>query len=226
MKTWCGKYFLSGYVLVFCSLLAGISDLTAEEYSDTLGLQIEAPSYFSLTVETYMLPIPGMSDFELWKPSKNSIQSMRSLNGEIDFGYLIARKDKNSILPLISEYKVRLLAKCQTNRGKPYKLYQSLVSPITGETTGAVFPEESFVCQTSWPEGDVDKKGQMLVVSPRSVIPGDNLELYQSAYGDNQLSQNVVVDYWVTDSQSQVVNINQQADQYRSTLVITLTELG
>ena len=73
---------------------------------------------------------------------------------------------------------------------------------------------------------DKKRMGQMLVPSPRSVLPGVNMELYQSAYGEMYLSQNVMIDYWISDDESQVVEINQEADSYRSTLIITLTELS
>jgi hypothetical protein len=217
----------SPFILLFLCLVFPWGILRAETVTDVLEIKVNIAPFFKLTVETVVSPLEKtFDDSELLKPSKNDIIEGRDLDGEINLGYLIARKHKGGILPLISEYRVLLRAACESNLANAYQLSQNLVAPIAGETTGERFPEKAFVCAAEIaPEGD-DQLGKVLVPRETPVIPEKEMVVYQTGPSKETYLGNVIhIYYWISDRQEDVVPVTQRADTYRSSLVITMMEL-
>ena len=210
--------------LLFCLLRP---EVYSEKVNDTFEMRVNIPPVFSLTIETYMLaPEAKYSPSDLIEPSKNVIVPDSSLQGEINLGHLIARKKGNELLPLVSEYKVLLKAKCDSNQGNLFLLSQTLDSPLTGEQTGQTIPSRAFVCNAEIDSQEGRHLGNVLLSRETPIIPGSKQEIYQSGEAGQDYLGNVIdIFYWITDDQDEKVKPDQRADTYKSTITFTMVEL-
>ncbi len=220
-------------VLVFVCFFSTIF-VFSDSIKDTLEMRLEITPVFKLSLEMQIDPdaVP-YSGTDLVMPSQNSVVAGQNLNGKISLGHLLARKQNDQLLPLISEYKVLMKVHCETNHRRSYVLTQKLDLPLTGVTTQTLFPETAFVCQSNSNKvaGTVLNLKNAAASSQeetpiRPVRPGELQTIYQSGEaGTDSLEAFVNVWYWVSDLQAEKVMPSQQADNYQSTITITMVEL-
>jgi hypothetical protein len=199
----------------------------SDSIQDTLELRVDIAPVFKLSLETQIDPAAvSYSGTDLLEPSKNAIVAGKKLNGTIALGHLLARKKNNQALPLISEYKVLMNVRCETNHNKAYVLTQKLEMPLTGVSTRALFPETAFVCQASRENVLNFKSGTLFLPEETPLRPGAVQTIYQSGEsGRDSLEAFVNLWYWVSELQAEKVLPSQQSDTYQSTITITMVEL-
>jgi hypothetical protein len=211
---------------LLCSML--LSPIGADVVEDTLGVQLRIRPVFKLTLETYMVPGETVyKETDLIKPSRNQIVEGKDLEGEINLGYLIARKSQDGgTLPLISEYQVLLRAHCNTNNYRPYHLTQTLLSPLRGIQHGETFPERAFVCRALINEELGQARGEIDLITETPVLAGENKVIFRSGDGKMEFLGNVIdILFWISDQQEDKVMVTQRSDDYQSTLIISMVEL-
>jgi hypothetical protein len=199
----------------------------SDSIQDTLELRVDIAPIFKLSLETQIDPAAvSYSGTDLLEPSKNSVLAGKKLNGTIALGHLLARKQNNQALPLISEYKVLMNIHCESNHNKAYVLTQKLDMPLTGLSTHALFPETAFVCQASRDNVLNFKSGALFLQEETSLRPGELQTIYRSGEsGRDSLEAFINLWYWVSDLQAEKVLPSQQSDTYQSTITITMVEL-
>ncbi|EKD28763.1 MAG: hypothetical protein ACD_79C00215G0003, partial [uncultured bacterium] len=141
-------------------------------------------------------------------------------------GHLIARKKGDKIFPLVSEYRVLMKVRCETNRNREYLLTQELNGPLTGVKSGEIFPEKAFVYIAGINKDEGQETGEIMLKWESPVMPNDSETIYMSGKSENDYLGNTInVWYWVSAEQDDKVEITQRADTYKSTLTITMVEL-
>jgi len=217
------KPIIYSLLMLYC---LSIFSINAETVKDNLEIRLEIRDVFSLSVETYMLPTGSYDPKTLLQPSQNVIVSEKKLDGIIDMGHLIARKQGETILPLISEYKVLMQVKCETNRNIQYSLSQTLNEPLKGINTGELFPEKAFVYVAGIDNEKGLDHGKIMLSWESPVIPSEARIIYNS--GDSNsgyLGNTINICYWISDQQEDKVYVSQRADTYNSTITITIIEI-
>lgn len=202
--------------------------INADSIKDSLEMRLNIDPVFSLTIETKMEPfVKTYSANELLKPSTNQIIKDKDLGGIIDLGSLIARKRGKEILPLISEYRVKMIVHCQTNLGNPYIITQTLESPLKGEQTAELFPEKALVYIAAIdPELGNTENGKIHKQWESPLLPHDTETIYTSSNNRGEYLGNVLnIWYWISDQQDDKVTVSQRSDTYSSTVTITMIEL-
>lgn len=198
----------------------------SEVVEDSIEVRVDVKPYFSLTIETYMIPFIDVSDHDLFQPSRNVVVNKQDLEGVINLGHLIARKQAGEIMPLVSEYRVLMKIKCATNKNIPYTLTQNLEEPLTGIESGVLFPKSAFVSMAAIDSENGDTNtGQSYLQWETPVLPGEEIRIFKSSETDEYLGNEINVLYWISDQQEDKVTIEQRADKYKGTLVITMLEL-
>lgn len=211
-------------IVYFCLLSLKVF---SDKVEDTIEMRVNISPVFSLSIDTFVSASEfKISPTDLLESSKNIIIPDASLQGEINLGHLIARKKGGEILPLISEYRVRLTAKCESNQNNVYVLIQNLDMPLVGEMSGVPFPEKAFVCSAFFNDRQGQNAGQINITKETPVIPNAKQIIYQSGESGLEYLGNVIdVYYWVSDAQDMKVMPDQRADQYKSTITYTMVEL-
>jgi len=198
----------------------------AETISDNLEIRLDIRDAFSLSVETYMIPTGSYDPKNLLQPSQNINVSEKKLDGIIDMGHLIARKQGDTILPLISEYKVLMQITCETNRNIQYSLSQTLNEPLKGVNSGELFPETAFVYLAGIDNSKGLDHGKIMLSWESPVLPNDATIIYNSGDSDaGYLGNTINICYWISDQQDDKVYVSQRADTYNSTITITMIEI-
>ncbi len=194
----------------------------ADTVKDFLEARVEIPSIFSLTVETYILP-NNQKSMDL---TSTTLQPLISSLNTIDMGNLIPRNPNDSMSPLISENKVLVKVRCNTNKNMRYMLTQTLNSPLTGRIHGELFPKSAFACQAEINADKGQQQGSLYLSNPSSVYPGTPQTIYISddAAGKN-LGNFINIYYWITDIFEEKVLISQRSDIYESSLTLTMIEI-
>lgn len=211
----------------FSAIFAFADSAFADSVKDTLEMRLEIAPLFKLSLEMQVDPAAAAyAGTDLAAPSQNSVAAGQNLNGVISLGHLLARKQNGNLLPLVSEYKVLMKVHCETNHHRAYVLTQKLDMPLAGTSTHALFPETAFVCQAALDNAGSLKNGSVSIREETPVRPGASQTLYQSSEGGtDSLEAFVNVWYWVSDLQTDKVMPAQQADNYQSTITVTMVEL-
>ncbi|MBN2143554.1 MAG: hypothetical protein JW774_02915 [Candidatus Aureabacteria bacterium] len=198
-----------------------------ETVKDSLEMRMEIAPRYELRIETFLSALEkSYAGGELLTPSKNVITPDKDLNGMIDLGHLIARKQGDKVLPLISEYHVLMKVYCLTNKNKSYVLTQKMNSPLTGVLTNETIPGKAFVSQAQIDPKEGQNKGNIVIVSETPVTPGDLQTVYESAQtGEEYLGNVIDIRYWISDQQEENVPPTQRADTYKTTITLTMVEL-